>query len=321
MKRWPLLLACLLMSSIQALGQSSDFKLSLPAHPGQLQWHADGFKIIETSAKSKGQEIGFRGKDESGRLTFLGFLFLVPEQAPLSSAKCRDGALVEQKKNSTLRVLAPSQIDSSENIQIALATYTAQSRDGKKWFIVRGFVATGDICGDLEFYSESSISPEDPDVRNIFESYRLDPGYIPQFKDVLLYVQILYEHKMYQAAAPIFEQALSKLDDNQAQQTMRRVTTDQAGISYGMSGDVPKARALFEAAIAKDPDYPIYYYNLACADAEEKKLADARVHLQEASARKGNVIPGEKLPDPTKDDSFLPYQHNKDFWKFLEGLH
>jgi tetratricopeptide (TPR) repeat protein len=317
------------MSSIPALGQSSSsqsvldagFKLSLPVHPGQLQWHADGFKIIEASAKAKGQEIGLRGKNESGRLTFLGFLFLVPEQAPLSSAKCRDGALAEQKNNSTLKVLAPSQIESSENIPVALATYSAQARDGKKSFIVRGFVATGDICGDLEFYSETSISAEDPDLRKIFESYRLDPGYIPQFKDVLLYAQILYKHQMYQAAAPIFEQALSKLDDNEAQRTMRRVTTDQAGMSYGMSGDIPKARALFEAAIAKDPDYAMYYYNLACADAEEKKLADARVHLQEAFARKGNVISGEKLPDPRKDDSFLPYRNNKDFWKFLEGLH
>jgi tetratricopeptide (TPR) repeat protein len=315
--------------SIPVFGQSSGsqsasdtgFKLSLPSHLGQLQWYADGFKIIEASAKSKGQEIGLRGKDASGHLTFLGFLFLVPEQAPLSSAKCRDGALAEQKSNSTLRILAPSQTEGSENTPVALATYSAQGSNGKKSFIVRGFVATGDICGDLEFYSETPISAEDPDLRKIFESYRLDPGYIPQFKDVLLYAQILYKHQMYQPAAPIFEQALSKLDDSQAQQTWRRVTTDQAGMSYGMSGDIPKARALFEAAIAKDPDYPIYYYNLACADAEEKKLADARVYLQEAFARKGNVIPGEKMPDPTKDDSFLPYRNNKDFWKFLEGLH
>jgi len=317
------------MSTLPALGQSlgsqsalnTDFKISLPAHPGQLQWHADGFKIIETSAKSKGQEIGLRGKDGSGRLTFLAFLFLVPEQAPLSSAKCRDGALVEQKNNPTLKVLATSQIGGSENVSVALATYSTRGRDGKRWFTVRGFVATGDICGDLEFYSETSITVEDPDLRKIFESYRLDPGYIPQFNDAFLYAQILYQHKMYKAAAPIFEQALSKLDDNKAQQTMRRVTTDQAGMSYGMSGDIPKARAIFEAAIAKDPDYPLYYYNLACADAEEKKLADARVHLQEAFARKGNVIPGENLPDPTKDDSFLPYRKNKDFWNFLKGLH
>ena len=319
----------MVMCSIPALGQSSgtqspldtDFKISLPGHPGQLQWHADGFNIIETSAKSKGQEIGLRGKDGSGRLAFLGFLFLVTEQPPLSSAKCREGALREQENNPTLKVLATSQIEGSENIPVALATYSAEGRNGKKVYTVRGFLGADDICGDLEFYSETSISAEDPDLRKIFESYRLDPTYAPQFKDVLLYAQILYQHQMYKAAAPIFEQALSKLDDSKAQQTMRRVTTDQAGMSYGMSGDIPKARALFKAAIAKDPDYPMYYYNLACADAEGKNLADARVHLQEAFARKGNMIPGEKLPDPTKDDSFLPYRNNKDFWTFLEGLH
>jgi tetratricopeptide (TPR) repeat protein len=317
------------MTLIPAFGQNSSsqspsditFKISLPGQPGQLQWHTSGFKIIETSAKSKGQEIGLRGKDESGRLGFLAFLFLVPAQAPLSSAKCRDGALAEEKDNPTLKILATPRTEDSKNIPVALATYSNQRRDGKKEFTVRGFVATGDICGDLQFYSEKTINSEDPDLKTIFESYRLDPNYIPQFKDVLLYAQILYRHEMYQAAAPFFEQALSMVADDQGQQTMRRVTTDQAGMSYGLAGNIPKARAILEAAIAKDPDYPLYYYNLACADAEEKKLADARVHLQEAFARKANMIPGEKIPEPTKDDSFLPYRNDKDFWSFLETLH
>jgi tetratricopeptide (TPR) repeat protein len=108
---------------------------------------------------------------------------------------------------------------------------------------------------------------------------------------------------------------------------MKRVITDQAGMSYGMSGNIPKARAIFEKAIAADPDYPLYYYNLACADAEEKDLAGAKKHLagakkhlQEAFDRKANVIPGENMPDPSHDDSFLPYRNNKEFWAFVEGL-
>src|ERR1700691_6550284 len=85
-------------------------------------------------------------------------------------------------------------------------------------------------------------------------------------------------------------------------------------------GATPLVRTLFEKGIAEDPDYPMYYYNLACADAEEKNLSDARKHLIEAYARKANVNVGESMPDPTKDDSFLPYQSNKDFWTFLSGL-
>jgi len=87
-----------------------------------------------------------------------------------------------------------------------------------------------------------------------------------------------------------------------------------------MSGSLEKARAIFEDAKKTDPDYPMYYYNLACADAEEKNLGNARIHLQQAFARKANVISGEKMPDPTTDDSFLPYKDQRDFWTFLEQL-
>ena len=62
-----------------------------------------------------------------------------------------------------------------------------------------------------------------------------------------------------------------------------------------------------------DPDYPLYYYNLACADAEQGKAADAKLHLQQAFDRKANTIPVEKLPDPTQDDSILKLKINKEF--------
>jgi tetratricopeptide (TPR) repeat protein len=95
---------------------------------------------------------------------------------------------------------------------------------------------------------------------------------------------------------------------------------DQAGMSYGISGDFAKARSIFEKGVAEDPDYPMYYYNLACADASEKKLSDAKRHLQQAFDRKANVNPGEAMPVPTEDDSFLPYKADKDFWAFLQSV-
>jgi tetratricopeptide (TPR) repeat protein len=189
-------------------------------------------------------------------------------------------------------------------------------------YSLRGFVANGDLCGDLEFYSGSPISAEDQDLKGIFAGYQLDESYVPRFNDIFVYAQLLYKADAYKAAAPMFEAALARLKDEPAAATKdgRRILIDQAGMAYGMSGEIAKARGLFEKAIMDDPDYPLFYYNLACADAEEKKLADARLHLQPAFDRKSNVISGETMPDPTKDDSFLPFHDDMDFWGFLQRL-
>ena len=229
------------------------FKLVLSDHPGQLTWGADGFKIVQSSAKPNGRELGIRGQDSWGRLSFLGFLFLMPEGAPLTSAKCRDGALdLEKKGNPSLTILRTSEISRSPGLPLSLATYTTKTRDGSVGYLVRGFVATSDICGDLEFYSKKPISADDADLVRVFSSYQLDPTYAPKFADVVFYAQVLYQTKMYQAAGPAFEKALALLPEDgspfPSARVARRVVTDQAGMAYGVSGDLRKARAVFEAA-------------------------------------------------------------------------
>jgi tetratricopeptide (TPR) repeat protein len=320
------LLAVTLMTSLQVLGQpaSRDFKLALANHNGQLSWSVDGFKIVQSSAKQNGHEIGIRGTDSSGHLSFLGFLFLFPEQAPMTSAKCRDGVIEpEKKENKSMQVLNTTEIAEPNALPVTVVDYTERGDDGNTGYMVRGFVATADICGDLEFYGDQPIHAADPNLHRIFANFRLDPNYVPQFVDVFLYAQILYDTHRFAAAGPFFEEALVKLKTapDQDVKTMTRVLTDQAGMSYGISGNIAKSRSIFEQAIVSDPDYPMYYYNLACADAQEHKLDDARRYLQQAFDRKANVIHGESMPDPTQDDSFTPYRDNKQFWSFVESLH
>jgi hypothetical protein len=300
----------------------SAFRLTLANHAGQLRWSAEGFEIIQSSAKPSGSEIGIRGRNGAG-ITFLGFLFLVPEQAPLTSAKCRDHAMnAEKTGNSSLKIQSSSEINTVGALPVSLVSYATQRGGGKTMYIVRGFVANADICGDLEFYSDSPITADDRALKEVFAGYQLDEQYTPTFLDIFVYAQILYKEQQFKSAAPMFERALSLLGESHEndQITMTRVMTDQAGMAYGISGDIRKARSIFENAIAKDPDYPLYYYNLACADAEEKNLAGAQKHLREAFDRKANVLRGEKMPDPTTDDSFVPYRQNKEFWSFLESL-
>jgi hypothetical protein len=326
MFRLGIFLALLTVSSVSAFAQLSEgnnFKLALGDHRGQLRWSAEGFKVIQTSAKPNGREIGVRATDEASRLTLLGFLFVVPGQAHLSSAACRDGAIEPEKKgNSTLKVLKTAEVARSGSAPISIISYTATGGDGNTVYSVRGFISSGDLCGDLEFYSKSTISPEDVDLKKVFTSYHLDDSYVPKFQDALFYAQTLYQAGMYKGAAPMFEVALAKLNESPGpdSRTMRRLVTDQAGMAYGIAGDTSRARSIFEKGVVADPDYPLYYYNLACADAADKNLVGARTNLQKAFDRRLNILPGEHMPDPTTDDSFLPYRDNEQFWTFLVSL-
>jgi tetratricopeptide (TPR) repeat protein len=324
MKRLKPVLAGLLASVMSLLAQGDrdgKFQLALPAHNGQLRWSAEGFKIVQNSAKPNGQEIGVRAQGAGERLSFLGFLFLFPELTPLSSGKCRDGVMgPEAKANPSLTIL-----ESVENeTGVALVRYSEKGQGGQVWYKVRGFLAQGDLCGDLEVYSKRPIRVDDAELKAIFDGYVLDGDYKPVSRDIFLYAQILFDTKQYKGAAPLFEAALAKIEDGSlafgSVQTGRRVIIDQAGMSYGIAGDLVKARAMLEKGIAQDPEYAMFYYNLACADAEEKKLNEAKVHLKAAFARKANVIQGEVLPDPTQDDSFTPYKENQQFWSFVKGL-
>ena len=91
-------------------------------------------------------------------------------------------------------------------------------------------------------------------------------------------------------------------------------------MALGMSGDLKNGRAVAELAASADPDYPINYYNLACADAEQGNAAQAKLHLQQAFDRRVNVLQGEQMPDPTKDDSILKLKGDKEFWAFVQSL-
>ena len=125
--------------------------------------------------------------------------------------------------------------------------------------------------------------------------------------------------KSFDAAAAYYQRALDTAPAD-TPINYKRFIVDQLTMSYGMSGQIKKSRAVNEAAIQTDPDYPLYYYNLACADAEQGKAADAKTHLQQAFDRRANTLKGETLPDPTKDDSILKLKKDKAFWTFVESL-
>lgn len=187
---------------------------------------------------------------------------------------------------------------------------------------VFGFLGDSHTCAEMHV-SKPSYTPADAVLfTSALDHFSFDGDYQPSLTDYATLGSAYYRiAKNYPAAAVYYQRALDLLSSAPApDKTLRRFLTDQLSMSYGISGDIKRSRAVNEAAIASDPDYPLYYYNLACADAEQGKADAARAHLQQAFDRKANTLPGEHLPDPATDDSILKLKKNKDFWAFVQTL-
>jgi tetratricopeptide (TPR) repeat protein len=102
--------------------------------------------------------------------------------------------------------------------------------------------------------------------------------------------------------------------------TLWKVLIDNLGMAYGISGDLDKAKETFEYGISKDPNYPMFYYNMACTYGEKDDMDKAIEYLKLAFDRRENMIPGEKMPNPASDSSFERFMKDEKFKAALEEL-
>jgi tetratricopeptide (TPR) repeat protein len=107
----------------------------------------------------------------------------------------------------------------------------------------------------------------------------------------------------------------------QLDRTTWRVLVDNLGMAYGITGDLPHAEVTFNYGLSKDPDYPMFYYNLACVNAERNDMDKTIDYLKKAFALKANAIAGEGMPDPRQDDSFQRLMSDDHFRKFVDSLY
>jgi len=293
---------------------------ALPEHPGRMTLDQGAWRVVELSAKPNGSEWGERAVQ--GKQHMLAFLFVMPEKAPLDPNSCRDEML--KAEHAERAVQGRTSMRSASGVEIALAVLVAPKNGAMS---LRAFVASGDLCGDLLFSAEH-IQPADEDAyRLTMESakqtlltLKFDPTSTPTFKDAFAYASAEYLKHQYAGAAAAYRSALALVSESDDPMKLRRVVTDQLSMSLGISGDLKGSREVNESAITKDPEYPLYYYNLACADAETGDAKAARIHLQQAFDRRTHTVEGEPFPDPTEDDSLQKLRNDGAFWSLAKQV-
>lgn len=128
------------------------------------------------------------------------------------------------------------------------------------------------------------------------------------------------KHEFEKAIGP-YQKALDLEKEKQTlDKTLWKVLVDNLGMSYGITGDLDKAKETFEYGISKDADYPMFYYNLACTYGEKENRDKAIEYLKRAFDRRDNMIPGEEMPNPATDSSFQRFMKDEKFKAALKEL-
>jgi hypothetical protein len=296
-------------------------RIIIPAPDNEVHWQ--GVTLYD-----QGTRPVFLTKNVSKNLV-VSYALFPNETGSSSPAICRDDVV-----SAGTRSLSPSpgvadikQVKKADHApisgqQIATGSFFVSSVAGAEveQQNLYAVAASPTLCAEIHI-SKALFKPVDePLLAAQVEALTFDPDYTPSMMDYFTLGSIFYNvTKSFESAAVYYQRALDTLPSDSPLK-LRRVITDQLAMSYGISGQIKQSRAVNEDAIRTDPDYPLYYYNLACADAEQGDAANARIHLQQAFDRKANTIPGEKLPDPTQDDSILKLKKNKEFWTFVQNL-
>jgi tetratricopeptide (TPR) repeat protein len=131
----------------------------------------------------------------------------------------------------------------------------------------------------------------------------------------------LFKQEKYGAAVGPYEKArVLERKGAALSQDQHRILVDQLAMAYGISGQLKKVHELLDEAVEWDPKYPLNYYNLACAFAEEANKPKMLANLALAFQRRSHVLKGEQMPDPRSDSSFQKYVHDVDFLKLMKTL-
>jgi tetratricopeptide (TPR) repeat protein len=233
---------------------------------------------------------------------------------------CRDDAInpIVEHQAKSISKRADGELKNKAGETLATTSYLIDIA-GHHQHDLFGFAGNAKTCAEIHVSSIVETSSLDEGMQALVRDFHPDLGYQPKSFDYFILASLLFKTSP-GLAAPYYKSALDTMPPDASLLTPRRVATDQLVMSLGMSGDLKNSRAVAEQAIASDPDYPLNYYNLACADAEEGNASAAKLHLQQAFERRANVLKGETMPDPTKDDSILKLKKDQAFWAFVLSL-
>ena len=238
------------------------------------------------------------------------------ERAPADTAKeCREIYWKRIKrfyKNGTVRRFT---LGDAAGLECYIRTYQGMDVKQKKFNL---FYVKDGYWIDVHLSRTLFQKENQKEMFSILKSVKIKSGYKSSTAENLYYGHVFFVRKLYAEAIPFYEKGL--VDGNRLKRIVWIISTDNLGLSYGITGKHEKARKLFESALKQMPEYPSFHYNLACYYGEKKQYAKAIKYLKLAFQYKNNLLRGARMPDPESDSSFRYFRDKKEFKQLVRTL-
>ena len=271
--------------------------------PSGGSWKPESLTVYDKGTRPVAQF----AKGESG-LTASFILFENRSGSPTSEG-CRKDAIVPIVTNDgkLISKRVDGEAKAADGTTLATTSYLldmSPAAPGHHQRNLFAFAGNEHACAEIHVSTVRETAADEDALKAVLADFHPNLTYTPSAEDYFVLASILFKTSP-GLASPYYKSSLDAMPRDASFITPRRVATDQLIMSLGISGDLKNSRAVAEMAIANDPDYPLNYYNLACADAEEGNAAQAKIHLEQAFDHRANVLKGENMPDPSKDNSIL----------------
>jgi tetratricopeptide (TPR) repeat protein len=296
---------------------SEDISLSLPELSWSMEIAAPGFVVEEKEIAPSGESARLEAVNKTSGVILTAFLEKTNKKGDAKA--CREYYWNKAKKSPFKK----EEIILRESGPMALVEYIVPEWLGIELMQknLNAYLAEGDCWIDVHVSKAGYIPNSEDPFQSVLDGIRINHSFLPTAADYFAFGSVYYEKENYKKAITQYEKALElEKQKSSLPRNIQIVLIDQLGMSYGISGDLLKAQHLYECAITKEPDYPMFYYNLACCFAEEGHLDKAITNLQLAFKHKDKSLPGESVPNPRTDSSFKRYLDNQEFNKVLDQM-
>ena len=295
-----------------------DSRFSLPEKKGALQIALGGLRVRKSMLAPDGSYL----EVSASRGPIMARIFLKSTLKAATATACRDVMWQEEQKTFDKMGAKLESVALSSGGPMAVVEYRLPSYQDKPLNLkaVRAYLAGGDLCAEVHLAANDGPENVAP-MKAILSSTRMLPDYSPGTIDDMRFGNVAYRAQEYKQAAAYYQHALDASgSDKELGPILWRIMIDQLGISYSLTGELARSKQVLEFGISRDPHYPMFYYNLACADAQSDDLSGTLFNLAKAFDNRRNIIPGELMPDPRKDESFQKFASNERFQELVRSL-